>query len=79
MFFRQQGRPCPLRASRSRGTAAAPRSTADGATPQAVQLQALIDRAFATHGFVPYGEVYGYVHGIDDPNGALLTAGEPTQ
>jgi uncharacterized Zn finger protein len=53
---------------------------ADGATPQAEQLQALIDQAFATHGFVPYREVYGYVRGIDeaiDAIEALLTAGEP--
>jgi uncharacterized Zn finger protein len=53
---------------------------ADGATPQAAQLRALIDEAFATHGFVPYREVYGYTRGIDQTIGAieaLLAAGEP--
>jgi hypothetical protein len=43
-------------------------------------LRALIDQAFATHGFVPYREVYGYVDGIDetiDAVDALLAAGEP--
>ncbi|MEA2128016.1 MAG: hypothetical protein QOJ85_907 [Solirubrobacteraceae bacterium] len=53
---------------------------ADDATPQAAQLRALIDQAFATHGFVPYREVYGYARGIDetiDAVEALLAAGEP--
>jgi uncharacterized Zn finger protein len=52
----------------------------NGAAPQAAQLCALIDEAFATHGFVPYREVYGYVRGIDetiDAIEALLAAGEP--
>jgi hypothetical protein len=37
---------------------------ADGATPAAARLRALIDQAFAAHGFVPYREAYGYVRGI---------------
>jgi uncharacterized Zn finger protein len=53
-------------------------SAPDGATPQAAQLRAVIDQAFATHGYVPYREVYGYVRGIDeaiDAIEALLAAG----
>jgi uncharacterized Zn finger protein len=47
----------------------------DSGTPQAAQLQALVDQAFATHGFVPYHEVFEYVRGIDETIEALLAAG----
>ncbi len=39
---------------------------ASGASVDVVSLRALIDQAFAYHGFVPYGEVWGYVRGIEE-------------
>lgn len=41
------------------------RPAADGPVEVAA-LVALIDQAFAIHGFVPYREVWGYVRGIDE-------------
>src|ERR1700684_126643 len=43
-------------------------------------LRVLIDQAFAFHEFVPYREVWGYVHGIEETIDALdemLTDGHP--
>jgi uncharacterized Zn finger protein len=39
---------------------------AGGASADLVALRALIDQAFAYHGFVPYREVWGYVRGIEE-------------
>ena len=42
-----------------------------GASADMVSLRALIDQAFAYHGFVPYREVWGYVRGIEETTDAL--------
>lgn len=39
---------------------------ARGASADVVSLRAVIDQAFAYHGFVPYREVWGYVRGIEE-------------
>ena len=42
-----------------------------GASVDVISLRALIDQAFAYHGFVPYREVWGYVRGIEETTDAL--------
>ncbi len=42
-----------------------------GASVDAISLRALIDQAFAYHGFVPYREVWGYTRGIEETTDTL--------
>jgi uncharacterized Zn finger protein len=41
------------------------------ASVDVISLRALIDQAFAHHGFVPYREVWGYTRGIEETTDAL--------
>ncbi|HWC26473.1 MAG TPA: hypothetical protein VG474_07815 [Solirubrobacteraceae bacterium] len=46
---------------------------AAGAAPDVLAMRAMIDQAFAHHGFVSWREMYGYVRGIDETIDVLAT------